>query len=86
MKQIVAGHIHRTISGCCRGKAFAVFKSPCHQLPLDLESPDCTLSTPEPGAYGILLLQNPDHVICHTEDFELAKLGQDWTCQDALAN
>jgi 3',5'-cyclic-AMP phosphodiesterase len=84
IRQIVCGHIHRTISGCCRGKAFAIFKSPCHQLPLDLDSPDCSLSTPEPGAYAILLLQSPDQIIVHTEDFKLAAIGKDFSCAEAL--
>jgi 3',5'-cyclic-AMP phosphodiesterase len=83
VQQIICGHIHRTISGNIRGKAFAIFKSPCHQLPLDLKSTDCSLSTPEPGAYGILLLKS-DSIVVHTEDFELADIGKDFSCKDAI--
>ena len=85
VKQIVCGHIHRTISGNCRGKPFCIFKSPCHQLPLDMHSTDCSLSTDEPGAYGILWCNAAtDTIIAHTEDFELAAIGKDHASLDAL--
>jgi len=84
VSQIICGHMHRTISGTCRGKAYAVFKSPCHQLPMDMDSEDSSLSTAEPGAYGIVLLPNKDHIIVHTEDFELAPIGKNFSCRDAM--
>lgn len=67
---LFCGHVHRTISGQAGGVPFTMFKSPCHQAPLDLEDPDSTLSTAEPGAYGLLLL-SPDGVVAHSEDVGL---------------
>lgn len=71
---LVCGHIHRTISGNVNGLAFTIFKSPCHQMPLDFVSPDSSLSTAEPGAYGVILL-NEGQITLHSEDFDLAKTG-----------
>ncbi|MGB7267950.1 MAG: phosphodiesterase [Albidovulum sp.] len=68
--QIIAGHVHRTISGATAGIPTAIFKSPCHQMPMALENDDEHLSIDEPGAYGLLLLGD-DGVIVHTEDFTL---------------
>lgn len=67
---LVAGHVHRTISGRARGVSVATFKSPCHQQPMELGPGDTTASVAEPGAYGLLLL-GPDGVIVHSEDFTL---------------
>ncbi|WP_439141473.1 phosphodiesterase [Pseudooctadecabacter sp.] len=67
---LFCGHIHRTISGQAGGVPFTMFKSTCHQAPLDLHDPDCTLSTAEPGAYGLLWL-TPDGVVAHSEDVGL---------------
>lgn len=67
---MLCGHIHRTISGQVRGVPFTIFKSPCHQMPLDLIGEDSTVSTPEPGAYGLLLLTKSG-VIAHSEDVGL---------------
>ena len=67
---LFCGHVHRTISGQHSGIPFAIFKSTCHQAPLDLTSPDSTLSTAEPGAYGVLLLTDGG-VIVHSEDVGL---------------
>lgn len=47
-----------------------MFKSPCHQAPLDLIRADSSLSIDEPGAYGLLLLAR-DGVIAHSEDVGL---------------
>lgn len=69
--QIVAGHVHRTISGAAAGIPTAIFKSPCHQMPMALSNDDEHLSVDEPGAYGLLLLNGAD-VIVHTEDFGLS--------------
>ena len=68
---LFCGHVHRTISGCTRGVPWTMFKSPCHQAPLDLVSHDSSLSVDEPGAYGVLLL-TPDGVIAHSEDVGLS--------------
>ncbi|PSC06891.1 phosphodiesterase [Alsobacter soli] len=72
VRLVVAGHVHRTISGVHAGTPFAIFKSPVHQQPMDLEARDTHLSVDEPGAYGILLL-GPDGVIVHTDDYELSR-------------
>lgn len=61
------GHVHRTISGSRLGVPWTMFKSTCHQGPLDLVTVDSTLSIDEPGAYGVLLLAE-DGVIAHSED------------------
>lgn len=67
---LFCGHIHRTISGQARGIPYAMFKSTCHQAPLDLSTLDSTLSVAEPAAYGLLLL-GPDAVTVHSEDIGL---------------
>jgi 3',5'-cyclic AMP phosphodiesterase CpdA len=79
---LVCGHIHRTISGNVNGLAFTIFKSPCHQMPLDFVSPDSSLSTAEPGAYGIVLLDH-GQITLHSEDFDLAQDGG-FSARDAL--
>jgi len=67
LRQIVAGHVHRTIFGSAGGIPTAILKSPCHQMPMILNDSDYNLSVDEPGAYGIVLLTD-DGVIVHTED------------------
>ncbi|MCF2870180.1 phosphodiesterase [Octadecabacter sp. G9-8] len=67
---LFCGHVHRTISGQANGIPYAIFKSTCHQAPLDLEAPDSTLSIAEPAAYGLLLL-GPNTVTVHSEDIGL---------------
>ena len=67
---LICGHVHRTISGQARGVPFTMFKSTCHQVPLNLVDDDCALSTAEPGAYGLLLL-SAGGVIAHSEDIGL---------------
>lgn len=64
---LFCGHVHRTISGSAGGVGWTMFKSTCHQGPLDLTTPDSSLSIDEPGAYGVLLLP-PGGVIAHSED------------------
>lgn len=71
VQHILCGHVHRTISGHWRGIGFSIFKSTCHQAPLSFDSKGMSLSTPEPGAYGIVLLTE-DGVIVHTEDWQIA--------------
>ena len=60
---VMAGHVHRTIWGIAGGKPCAVLKSPCHQMPMELDEANSTLSIDEPGAYGVLLLGNDDPVL-----------------------
>lgn len=67
---LFCGHVHRTISGMSRGVGFTMFKSTCHQGPLDLTSLDSSLSIDEPGAFGVLLLSG-DGVVAHSEDVGL---------------
>ena len=70
---LFSGHVHRTISGQAQGVPFSMFKSPCHQAPLDLVHLDSTLSVAEPGAYGLLLL-GAQGVIAHSEDVGLGSV------------
>ena len=70
IRQIIAGHVHRTVFGAAGGIPVALFKSPCHQMPMMLTGNDEHLSVDEPGAYGLILLQE-GQVIVHTEDFTL---------------
>lgn len=78
--QLVCGHIHRTISGHIRGVPFAVFKSPCHQMPMVLGEGKSTLSINEPGGYGIILL-TAEGVVVHNQDVGLS--GGDLPLHDA---
>lgn len=71
VRHIFAGHVHRTISGSCRGVPFSVFKSPMHQQPMPFNTDDTSLSVDEPAAYGIALV-TADGVLVHTEDYEIA--------------
>ena len=71
IRQIVAGHVHRTTAGSAGGIPVMIFKSPCHQMPMALEVEDEHLSIDEPGAYGLILLHG-DGIIVHTEDFNIA--------------
>lgn len=71
VRHIVAGHIHRTISGSVHGIPFSVFKSPVHQQPMMFDSEDTSLSVVEPAAYGIMLI-TPDAVLVHTEDYQIS--------------
>lgn len=73
--QIIAGHIHRTISGSIAGIPVSIFKSPCHQMPMMLGRAGSAHSVDEPGAYGIVLA-GPDGIIIHTEDFAIAQAAQ----------
>ncbi|SEL01268.1 Calcineurin-like phosphoesterase [Roseovarius nanhaiticus] len=66
--QIIAGHMHRTISGPAGGIPTTILKSPCHQSPILRPGMDSHSSIDEPGAYGILYL-GPEGPIVHSEDF-----------------
>ncbi|SLN30115.1 3',5'-cyclic adenosine monophosphate phosphodiesterase CpdA [Roseovarius litorisediminis] len=68
--QIISGHVHRTILGSAGGIPTAIFKSTCHQMPMALGYQDSSLAVDEPGAYGLLLLDD-DGIVVHTEDFTL---------------
>lgn len=65
--QLLCGHVHRTISGSVRGLPYAIFKSPCHQMPMLLGQTGSSHSVVEPGGYGIVLLTE-DGAIVHTDD------------------
>lgn len=72
VRQIISGHVHRTIFSETGGIPSAVFKSPSHQMPMLLgDAAGSHSSVDEPGAYGILLLRD-DGVVVHTEDFALS--------------
>jgi Icc protein len=71
------GHVHRTISGTIHETGFTIFKSPAHQMPMDMAGLSSSLSVAEPGAYGIALFQ-PEAIIVHSDDFTLAmEIGSD---------
>ncbi len=69
---ILAGHVHRTISGQWSGMPYTMFKSPCHQNPLNLVEQYASMSVDEPGAYGIILFDGAN-IIAHTEDYAIAQ-------------
>jgi len=71
-KQLICGHMHRTIMGSLDGLPFAMLKSTCHQAPLDFDDTTSSSSIDEPGAYGLLCLAKGS-VILHTEDFTLPR-------------
>lgn len=73
---LIAGHVHRTISGTSAGIGFSMFKSTCHQMPMALSAVDTSLSVPEPAAYGIILVDDTS-IIAHTEDFDIAIASTD---------
>ena len=68
VRQIVCGHVHRSISVSWKGIPATVFKSLVDQMPFDLISVDSSLAVAEPPAYGVLLLDE-DSVICHSVEF-----------------
>ncbi len=68
VRHIIAGHIHRTISGTHRGVPFSIFKSSVGQMPLAFEGTDTAIECDEPPAFGIVLLRGDD-VLVHTEDY-----------------
>ncbi len=64
---LFSGHIHRTIAGSTRGLPWTVFKSTCHQAPLDLGTADSALSVSEPSGYGVILLDGPEVIVHHAD-------------------
>lgn len=75
VKQIIAGHIHRTLHAALPledGRVLPVIslKSTCHQMPMALGLADHHVSVDEPGAYGIVI-HTKDGIVVHTEDFTL---------------
>jgi 3',5'-cyclic AMP phosphodiesterase CpdA len=68
--QIVSGHLHRTVSGAAGGIATTILKSPCHQSPIMQPGMDEHASIDEPGAYGILYLDD-EGIVVHSEDFDV---------------
>jgi len=74
VRQLVCGHIHRTISGSHQGIPFCVFKSTVGQMPMVFESMDFRAEVNEPSAYGIVFAGR-DGVVIQTEDFELSDLS-----------
>ncbi|MEO0357216.1 MAG: metallophosphoesterase [Pseudomonadota bacterium] len=55
---LVAGHIHRSISGTYRGLPFGIVTSPCHQMPFVLGPGSSALSDAGPGGYGVMLMSD----------------------------
>lgn len=75
VRQLVCGHIHRTISGSYQGVPFCVFKSTVGQMPMAFDTMNFNAEVNEPSAYGIIFT-NEDGVLVHTEDYELSDLTQ----------
>lgn len=71
VKQLLCGHIHRTISGCHQGVAFTTFKSTGLQMPLNFSSVDTSLSIAEPPSIGVILLGD-QQVVIHEDYYSLA--------------
>lgn len=67
VRQIVAGHIHRTISGTSGALPVSIFKGTCHQMPLALGASSADDSVDEPGVYGLVLLHESGLTI-HSQD------------------
>ncbi|MEI4260369.1 phosphodiesterase [Roseovarius sp. D0-M9] len=65
---LMAGHVHRTVSGVAGGIATTLLKSTCHQCPIMQPGMDAHTSIDEPGAYGILYLGDEGPIV-HSEDF-----------------
>lgn len=68
VRQIICGHIHRSISVSWGGIPATVYKSLVDQMPFDLVTVDSSLAVAEPPAYGVVLLSG-DTVLCHSVDF-----------------
>ena len=62
---VISGHVHRTINTTYNGLAHAIIQSPCHQTPLILGPSSSNLSVPEPGGYGVLLLNEESPILHH---------------------
>ena len=64
-QMVISGHVHRTIYTTYKGLAHAIIQSPCHQMPLILGPGSSSLSVPEPGGYGVLLLNEESPILHH---------------------
>ena len=64
-QMVISGHVHRTIYTTYKGLAHAIIQSPCHQMPLILGPGSSSLSVPEPGGYGVLLLDKESPILHH---------------------
>lgn len=68
----MVGHVHRAISGMWGGIPYAIFKSPCHQQPLNFREENTSVAVDEPGAYGLIVFDR-SNIIVHSEDFAIAQ-------------
>jgi 3',5'-cyclic-AMP phosphodiesterase len=68
VRQIVCGHIHRSISVSWHGIPATVYKSLVDQMPFDLVTVDSSLAVAEPPAYGVMLL-NGETILAHSVEF-----------------
>ena len=66
VRQIMCGHLHRSVSGNWLGLPVTIMKSPHVSFALDTRAPSLTRANDTPG-YGIILI-NSDSVIVHTQD------------------
>lgn len=64
---LFSGHVHRNVSGSSRGVPFTLFRSTCHQTPLDLVAEDFGPVSDGPGGYGVLVLRK-NGVVAHFEE------------------
>ncbi len=66
--QIFFGHVHRPVSGCWRGIAFSSVPGTNHQNQLDLTDGPENLSSLEPPAYAVILIES-DVTVVHAHAF-----------------
>lgn len=71
VRLVVAGHVHRSVSGAIAGRPVFVCPSVHLQARLDLRSPEAIVLVPDPPGFGIHLL-TPDGPASHVEPVMVA--------------
>lgn len=57
---LVCGHVHRFMTVASGAVPVTIFKSTCHQMPLEFGPSSIHAATADPGGYGLLLLRPRD--------------------------
>ena len=68
IRHLFFGHVHRPVSGSWRGIPFSTLRGTNHQVVLDLKEGNRHLSSHEPPAYAVVLVER-DQIVVHTHDF-----------------